>query len=143
MNPARYILLNYAIRQNAINAIESLDTDSLYEVVIKPHKKQRSLAQNSLFHAWCNEISERYAEHYGERRAPWVWKQFLKEEFLGFDSDMLRGKLVIETKHTSDLKVGEFAEFLNKIEVWCVTELGFDLSRNEWYDEAIGRRNAA
>jgi len=133
----KFDLINARIRDNAINYIATLPDTERWQVEVKPYKRGRSLAQNSLFHAWMTEISEKYAASYGDLKAPWVWKQFFKSLFLGEEVGEVRGKYVVETRHTSKLKVCEFADFLNSIEAWVVTELGFDLSHNEWYDEAM------
>lgn len=111
------------------------------EVVIRPHKKNRTLAQNALFHAWMTEISRHYAETFGDWHSPEVWKQMMKNMFLGEQVVQMPGdKIVSVTRSTADLKVDEFADFLDQIDQWCAQELELVLPHpDDLWAEAMGR----
>lgn len=111
------------------------------EIIIKPHRKHRTLAQNALFHAWMTEIAKHYAETHGDWHPPEVWKEYLKRLFLGEKAHtMPDGRVVTTTRGTSDLKVDEFAAFLDQIDMWAAQELELMLPHPEdMWAEAMGR----
>jgi len=56
----RIILREDAHREYAINRVRAAKLGM--EVIIQPHKKNRSLDQNRLQRRWCNEISEQLGD---------------------------------------------------------------------------------
>lgn len=144
MHERTFVLRNRDIARNMFKFVGDLYQGSeapepMLEVVIREHKKKRSLAQNRCFHAWMRELSQLYAEHYGEERAPWVWKEFMKRQFLGEESVDLRGEMISRTRRTRELGVKEFAEFLTRVDAWVTQELAITLARMPDYWEAMGR----
>ena len=129
MQARRYILRDADIRERAAGEVSRLPVADdkgrpRFELVIKPYRRNRSLVQNNLLHMWMQHISTHYAETHGEWHAPEVWKEHLKALFLGQESHaMPDGKIVTITRHTSDLSVTEFTEFLEKVDMWCAEEL--------------------
>jgi len=110
------------------------------EVEIRPFRRQRSKAQNRLFHAWMQEIARFYADHHGDWYSPEVWKEFMKRKFLGEKVVELAGEeIVVATRGTSDLTVDEFAEMLDRIDHWCGENLGLVLPQVADYHLAMGR----
>lgn len=144
MNQQRYVMGTKAIGREVIAYIQSLfdagteQPKAVLEVIIRPYKAKRSLAQNACFHAWMGELSRLYSEHYGEEKAPWVWKEFFKRQFIGEAVEEVMGQVITCTRSTTTLSVNEFAEFLTRIDVWVLQELGLMLSRNRDYFEAMG-----
>lgn len=62
-NEQTFLLRDKQIARNAIEAIKALygdkpELDRMMEVVIREHKKDRSLAQNRLSHKWYEERAE-------------------------------------------------------------------------------------
>ena len=48
------------------------------------------------------------------------WHEYFKFKFLGADDIKLpNGKVLVRAKSTTDLDVGEFAEYMTQVEVWC------------------------
>ena len=94
------------------------------QVQVSEYKTKRSLEQNSLYWARLEQIADN------------VWvdgKQFSKDAWHGHMGDLYLpkeqtpgGRLIpISTRH---LDVGEFSEYLNKIEAYAATELGVELA---------------
>jgi len=111
--------------------------DKPHRVDIKPYRESRSLAQNALLHLWMNEISRKYAETYGEFHSAQTWKAYFKDRFLVGDVEMIGSFPVVVGISTADLDVGEFAEFLNNIDMRCADEFEILLSRPEDYRVAM------
>ena len=125
----------------ACELIRDLDFGKVHEVVIREKRANRSLAQNRLLHSWLNEVSEKVAETHGEHVSPTKWKWYFKDLFLGYDVVEVRGKMIHELRHTSNLKVKPFTELLEKIDAYCVTELKVTLPHpSDIYYEAMGIR---
>ena len=126
-------------RNAAIDYLMNVTADPAIEVSIQPYKRGRSLAQNRLLHMWMREVSQGFAEHYGDWKAPDVWKEFFKRLFLGQTEHKIHGASVAMTAKTSSLKVAEFSDFLNQIDLYCGSELGLMLTHPAGiYDEAMG-----
>lgn len=131
-------------RYNAIEAIKRAPLGGKFRLVIEPHKQKRRLAQNNLLHMWMSELSQKYAETHGEWHKPDVWKLYVKQMFLGEYSYEVMGKVVTEIRHTSDLSVAEFSEFLNTVEMYVADEFGVLLTRpSDIYFEAMGATRRA
>jgi len=48
------------------------------------------------------------------------WHEYFKFKFLGADDIKLpNGKVLVRVKSTTNLDVGEFAEYMTQVEVWC------------------------
>lgn len=119
------------IRNNAALAVKSLPLDEPHEIIIRPYKKTRSQEQNAMFHALMQDLSQKYSEAYGESVAPDVWKEFLKRKFLGQEIIPMRnGESFTYTRHTSSLKTGEMAEFIDSCLNWCAEELKLNIGEN-------------
>lgn len=135
----RYVIQNEESRAWAIKVIRELPLDPMYQVVIKKYQRDRSLAQNNLLHMWLKELTDAYFEAYGEQVAPPAWKIFFRALFL--EEVALRGpggELVTDIKHTSDLNVKEFSEFLERIEHYAAETYNIMLTRPEYlYYEAL------
>lgn len=109
----------------------------LIEVSVK--KKNRSLAQNKLFHMHMHEIAKHYGETQGDFFGSKVWKKYYKDKFLEEITSVINGKEVTTTKDTSDLKMDEFAELIEKVIMDAAQELNCQVTiPQDMYQEAMG-----
>jgi len=109
----------------------------LIEVSVK--KKNRSLAQNKLFHLHMSEIAKHYGETQGEFYPAAVWKKYYKDKFLPEITSEIKGKLVTTTKDTSDLKMDEFASLIESVIQDAAQELNCQVTLpQDMYAEAMG-----
>ena len=97
-------------KQDDIKEVQSaLDTVSLekpIEVTIKEYTLTRTEAQNRLMHMWFNAISEHVYLTQDVIFSAEVWKDEMKEKFLGFDFvERPSGKVVAKVKKTSKCSV--------------------------------------
>jgi len=124
---------------DAIVAIDiPADEHGVMQVEIRPYTKRRTLAQNRLLHQWCRELSDGYEDTGGERHSPEVWKQLLKDTFLGKDSHEIMGRIVETQIGTSDLNTSEFVAFLERVDHYAAT-IGVQLTHpDDIWLEAMG-----
>ena len=107
----RWILRDDTIRELCLSwlgAIE-LDKENPLEVLVKPYKKNRSLEQNDMFHAWCGAIADKTGHSKQEIKQIMVESTFGTEEFLN-----LQGRTRTRLKETSGMTVGEMSELLER-----------------------------
>ena len=129
----RYILVDEERRNNCIKEIQGLDINDPFEVVIKPHVKKRSLAQNNLYYMWLPYIAEWMGQSKEETHRD------LKVEYLGvIESKTKSGQLLIEPISTTTLHVKEMAEYLTCVEV-LANENGILLPVPDDYNFALMR----
>ena len=138
-NARRLILKTPEIRDRAASLVAGLpaNADKPLEVIVRPYRKNRSLAQNACLHGWCTAIAKSYEEAFGERKSPETFKEYLKGLFLGEESSEVMGKTVTTTRHTADLSVVEFRDFLDAVDRWAVEQLQLFLPRGADYEEAM------
>lgn len=139
-NARRLILKTPEIRDRAASLVAGLpaNADKPLEVIVRPYKRSRSLAQNNTLHLWVGAIATAYEEAFGDRKSPETFKEYLKGLFLGEESSEVMGKTVTTTRHTADLSVVEFRDFLDAVDRWAVETLQCFLPRGHDYDEAMG-----
>jgi len=125
------IIRNAALRSTAVHAVSHIKDEPLMEVVIREHKSQRSIAQNSLLHAWMKEVSVQRAESHGEFHAPEMWKEYFKRLHLGEETIEVAGRSKTITKKSRNLKVKEMTELLEFIDHFCGSEMNIFLPHPE------------
>jgi|TARA_R110002051_G_scaffold315537_1_gene393990 hypothetical protein len=111
MTNRRWVLREETIRElclSWLSAIE-LDEDNPLEILVKPYKKNRSLEQNDMFHAWCGTIADKTGHSKQEIKQIMVESTFGAEEFLN-----LQGRARTRLRETSGMKVGEMSELLER-----------------------------
>ena len=116
----RWILRNNNIKNLCVSwlsAIELGDYNNLIEVVVKPYKKNRSLEQNDMFHAWCGSIAEKTGHTKMEIKDIILEQVFGSEEYLNFQGER-RSRL----RQTSGMTVQEMSELIER-----ATQLGIEL----------------
>jgi hypothetical protein len=134
------VISNEANRQQAITSLQELPIDVPMVVSITEYRKNRSLAQNKLLHAWITKIAEHWRDSTGQVISMEAWKEYLKRTFLGYEVVALPNASYIElTRKTSTLNTKEFTEFLELIDAYAVTDLNLILPHpDDLYYEAMG-----
>lgn len=90
-------------------------TDGDWEVVIRPLKSKRSQEQNRRYWAMLREIAATVwldGKQYGDD----AWHEYFRQTFIG-RIDLPGGGFIGET--TTRLSVGEFQDYMTRIEHWC------------------------
>ena len=115
MTNKRWILRSGDIRDICVSWLQAIEINqdglasNKLEVVVKPYKKNRSLEQNDMFHAWCGTIAEKTGHSKQEIKQIMVETTFGSEEFLN-----LKGLVRTRLKETSGMNVGEMSELLER-----------------------------
>jgi len=112
MTTQKYVLRTYQIRWRCIEAINALDLESEtdYEVIVRPYKSSRSIEQNNLLHSWLREIAEETG-HTVEEIKDYVCSEYLgSREYLGINGTPKR-RLV----STSELSVEEMSALIERV----------------------------
>ena len=116
----RWILRGENVKNFCAGFIQDLkinEDEPLLEVTLKLYDKNRSLEQNSMFHAWCGSIAERTGHSKAEIKDILVEMTFGAQEYLNLNGDV-RTKL----KSTSGMNKSEMSELLER-----ATQLGIEL----------------
>ena len=119
------LIFNREQKAEAINAINSLNLETKWQIEIKKYRKNRSDAQNKLYHMWLKEISL----HTGDTTDG--LHEHFKNEYLDTEYIMVMGKSLVKTKTTTTLNTKEFTEYLEKIEHFAWHFLNMTLSHPE------------
>ncbi|MCD9775848.1 YbcN family protein [Klebsiella variicola subsp. variicola] len=100
-----------------------------YRLILKTWRETRSLSQNSLSHAWYEQISK-YLVSRGKAFASPEWvKDAMKHTYLGYEqremTDVITGEktTVSSLRHTSDLDTGDMFDYMSKVQAWAA-EIG-------------------
>ena len=108
-------------RDHAISRIQALNKDTVWEVSIKPYKKNRSLEQNALMWKWYDILGADLGYTTEE-----VHEEMMRKLLTPVCINTPSG--VVEVYSTRKLKVKEMAEYLQGIER-TATEMGIGLPR--------------
>ena len=119
------LIFNESQKLDAIQVIHDLDYNKKWQIEIKPYRKNRSVAQNKLYHMWLKEISL----HTGDTTDG--LHEHFKNEYLDTEYIMVMGKSLAKTKTTTTLNTKEFTEYLEKIEHFAWHFLNMTLSHPE------------
>ena len=128
------------MREAACKIVRGLPTP--FEVIVQPIKKKRSLAQNRLYWKWIGEISLQMEvpDENGELQKydRDTWHDLCRMKFLGVKVIKLGDKEYPRpAMSTTKLKVGEFADYLTKIEAHFLSK-GVQLTFTDDYGPAMG-----
>ena len=115
----RWILRSNFQLDRCIEYISILDLEDpqLLEVIVRPYKKNRSLEQNDMFHAWCGTIADKPGHSKGEVKDILLESVFGSEEYLN-----LQGEKRSRLRSSSDLSRSEMSELIER-----TTQLGIEL----------------
>lgn len=126
----KYILIDEQRRNNAIEYIKQIDIKKPIEVLIRKHKKNRSLAQNSTYWMWIADIAPELGYTDNELH------ELFKVQFLGVEKRVVYNIELVIPKSTTDLEPSEMALFLTKIEM-LAHSLNIRLRRPDDYNLAL------
>lgn len=129
------------ILQRAAEYILNLPDSPLMEVVVKPHKKDRSAQQNSLYWKWLTVIAgergELKEDIHEEFKSRMLAPIFERDDPDGYGQMMQAIRTVyrenkemalhlrketIKLTSTTDCTVEQFTEYLNEIDRYCMKE---------------------
>jgi hypothetical protein len=105
----RIIIREERQRLHAIDRIAALNIETVWDISIKPYKKNRSLEQNALMWKWNTIIGD----HLGYTKDE-MHEEFMRKFLPPVMIDTMSGP--VEVYSTKQLKVKEMAEYLNHIE---------------------------
>jgi hypothetical protein len=105
-------------------------------ISISKNKPKRTELQNNLYWKWCTIIGGEIGYTKDEIHI------LLANKFLGrIEVHTKSGEIVSSVRSTKGLKVEEFTQYLNDIDMFSA-EWSITLPRGEDYDNAMGRSNA-
>ena len=89
-----------------------------YELVLRPHVKARTSAQNKRYWAILGEIAATPVQ--GRRFEPESWHEYFKGRFIGKEEVKLpNGETFNRPISTTTLDVVQFGEYMTQIEAWA------------------------
>lgn len=150
----RFILRDEQIRENALRYLGALNLaqECTLQVEIKPHKRNRSLAQNRIYWRFTTTIGEALGYRKDEQHR--IFKGLYLLPILARDDEQVARveraiggdpegtDAMIDLLTTTDLSVKQFAEYLADVEHFA-DEAGIRLDKeDDDYLEAMGRRRA-
>lgn len=130
MKKQTVIIRDEVLRARVMSAVRSLDLSRPWEVTIAPHRKRRSLSQNSLMWKWHSEVVDAVHEYTGTDKDD--IHEFFKRKFLTPRIVEIGGE-VAERYTTTTLNTAEMSEYLDKIYAWVTGTLGIVLPLPEEY----------
>jgi len=115
----RWILRSDNIRNLCVGWLQAivLQDEHLIEVTVKPYKKNRSLEQNDMFHAWCGSIADKTGHTKEEIKNILIETVFGTEEYIN-----LQGDQRTRIRQTSSMTIGEMSELIERS-----TQIGIEL----------------
>ena len=115
----RWILRSDNIRNLCVGWLQAivLQDEHLIEVTVKPYKKNRSLEQNDMFHAWCGSIADKTGHTKEEIKNILIETVFGTEEYVN-----LQGNQRTRIRQTSSMTIGEMSELIERS-----TQIGIEL----------------
>lgn len=109
------------------NAKAFIELGKPLRIIVTSEDKPRSVEQNARLWAIVTEISEQ-AWVNGRQYDKDTWYEMFARMYLPMQEIVLpTGEIVLRRKSTKDLKVGEFGEFMQKVEAYAGAELGIEI----------------
>ena len=105
--------------------LDRLPEGKVYDITVTLHRQKRSDPQNNLYWKWVGIVARST-----DNDAETVHKVFARM-FLGIEVQECLGEKVAKIKSTTKLNTEEFTEYLERIEAFCLTELGIVLPHPE------------
>lgn len=102
-----------------LKRFEEWDYSNPLAVRLEQYQNPRSLSQNKLFHAWCDQMERHFIKKIPTATSENL-KMMMKQRFLG-TYDIKIGKTTIkeQVKATSKLKKGEMVNFMDQVYHWA------------------------
>ncbi len=149
MKQQSYRIINDMVAYNAASHIKILPHDGKWEILIREHKSNRSLAQNRLLWQWHTEYGSEIGEIKEDVHREFKWRFIrpiliredvdgsIKELFDRVHDNPALTKALTNMLSSRDLNVTQMAEALTEYDLFCATN-GYPLSHPEdLYFEAI------
>lgn len=115
MEKQTYLLRNSSVRQNCIEAIKQLPTDSDRPLQITIQEDTRSLAQNRMLWACLHDVSSQVV-WYGKKLDSESWKHIFSASLKGQETvPGINGGFVILGQSTSKMRVSEMRDLITII----------------------------
>lgn len=109
------------------NAKAFLERGKPLRLIVTDSDKQRSGDQNRRYWALLTEISEQ-AWVNGRKYDKETWHELFARQHLPLEEMILPdGEIIRRRVTTTKLKVGEFSDYMQKIEAYAASELGIEL----------------
>lgn len=133
-----YLLIDEARRQNCIAEIAALDLTKTRSVEIKEYRKNRSTSQNRTMWMWLNAMAPDFGYSADDLH------EVFKQKFLGLEEKIISAsknghvlrEIMCRPKSTASLTVGEFSDYLRKIEATAIA-MGLKLPYPEDFKYAM------
>ena len=139
----------------AIEIIQGLPDDPIHQVQISEYKKDRSLAQNSLYWKWLTILAAEYGDSKDERHTYYKGKylvsiyerddedyaamiaaiRLVKKQGMGSEYQSIKNKVITLTS-TTDASVKQMSEYLDNIELHAAS-IGVGFVQDDLYAEAL------
>lgn len=119
----KFKIFSHADREAVIEYINKLPEGKPYNVEVVRRQPKRSMDQNRLYWLWLNCIAKDGELGYTADELHVVFAQ----KFLGARHRAIYGEQVLDVPSTRKLNTEEFASYLDKIQVFALTELDIEL----------------
>jgi hypothetical protein len=124
---SRYVLRSDLARSHVIARLAYLNLASqTWEVLIRPFRPQRSLAQNARYWALVSAVAAETGH------TPEEVHEVAKARLLGLESVEAFGIRVDKPRSSAELNVGDFTDYMTRFEAWVSVELGIVLPAWSW-----------
>lgn len=122
----KFVLRGTVAADNAIQALFELVqnvnlTERPHEVIIRPHRRMRTGAQNNTIHMWFGEIAE-FSGHVADEV-----KSELKRRFYPHHEVAMFDQVVWVPKSTKELTCAEMIDVMTQIQAWA-SEFGIPIT---------------
>lgn len=121
MRKQTIIIRDEKLRARVIGWIRAINLDKPWRVTVEPHRKRRSLSQNSLMWLWIGEVADLVGQHTGMDAAD--VHEFFKQKFLP-PRIIEVGGVTEDVRSTAKLTTLEMTTYMDRIYAWVTTELG-------------------
>ncbi len=120
----KYHIANPEASAHVQHIIRNLDSEKVWIVEIKKKTKARSLSQNALYWRWMNEIASLVSDHTGYEKDE--VHELFKKQFLE-PKEVEIGGMGIYIYSTKNLTTKQMADYMDRIDRFCISELGIGL----------------
>lgn len=135
----KYQIQTEAQKQSLLKIIEGMKPGVIVE--IREHNKRRSDAQNRLLWVWNNEIQRHLHEHFGETASAEEWHDILVSKLMPAELTKVSlptgESFKVGRTRTRNLGVKKMAEYMQKLEAYCVESLCMILPHPDDYMFAV------
>jgi len=135
MKPHTVKIIGEAQRQRAMEILRGLPLEPVCEVTFREAKSKRSLAQNSIYWKWVDCIRLHVMDSTGQAYSADQMHEWFKAKFLPTSTVEIAGEVQRCRLSTTVLNTAEMSEYMDKIDRFCVSNLGLYLPQPGMMDE--------